>query len=242
MADTARDPDYTRKPTFMSESAAIAANWYPDPSDGTQLRWWDGAQWTEHTAPAQPAEPDPAQAPQIAVDPAQQVASALISDQLAQTAQHEPVQQHDVFATQAAPVPAAVPSAAPAVSEHQAPPALPIDLAKAAAAKAKSKQTRGLPKLEGGFQLSGGDAGRTRILLIVLVAVLGFAVFWHMHQSSAGDAATPAPVGIAPAADASGTPANPAAGATPDSATTPASTDGTGGATAPPAGATTVTG
>ncbi|MGI9577637.1 MAG: AIM24 family protein [Microthrixaceae bacterium] len=24
-------------------------NWYPDPSDSTLLRWWDGNQWTEHT-------------------------------------------------------------------------------------------------------------------------------------------------------------------------------------------------
>ncbi len=26
--------------------------WYPDPSDGTQLRYWDGAIWTDHRHPA----------------------------------------------------------------------------------------------------------------------------------------------------------------------------------------------
>lgn len=29
--------------------------WYADPSDPTRLRWWDGRQWTGHTAPMQPA-------------------------------------------------------------------------------------------------------------------------------------------------------------------------------------------
>jgi uncharacterized protein (AIM24 family) len=27
------------------------AAWHPDPQDPSQLRWWDGTQWTEHTAP-----------------------------------------------------------------------------------------------------------------------------------------------------------------------------------------------
>lgn len=26
------------------------ANWYPDPWDPAALRWWDGTQWTAHTA------------------------------------------------------------------------------------------------------------------------------------------------------------------------------------------------
>src|SRR5262245_10003853 len=31
-----------------------AAGWYPDPSNATQLRWWDGVAWTAHVAPATP--------------------------------------------------------------------------------------------------------------------------------------------------------------------------------------------
>jgi Protein of unknown function (DUF2510) len=39
------------------------AGWYPDPEDAAQQRYWDGAQWTEHVAPATAPEagwhPDP---------------------------------------------------------------------------------------------------------------------------------------------------------------------------------------
>ena len=30
------------------------ADWYPDPSDPSQMRWFDGANWTEHVTPAAP--------------------------------------------------------------------------------------------------------------------------------------------------------------------------------------------
>ncbi len=33
------------------------AGWYPDPSDPSRTRWWDGTQWTDHTPPAAPAAP-----------------------------------------------------------------------------------------------------------------------------------------------------------------------------------------
>jgi hypothetical protein len=35
-------------------SAAPPPNWYPDPHDAAQLRWWDGSQWTEHLHPLVP--------------------------------------------------------------------------------------------------------------------------------------------------------------------------------------------
>jgi uncharacterized RDD family membrane protein YckC len=42
-------------------------SWYPDPTDTTSLRYWDGVRWTEHRAPAPPMAPGfgtgPASAP-----------------------------------------------------------------------------------------------------------------------------------------------------------------------------------
>ena len=35
------------------------ANWYPDPSDSSLQRYWDGARWTEHTAPYQSEQVQP---------------------------------------------------------------------------------------------------------------------------------------------------------------------------------------
>ncbi len=42
---------------------AAEAGWYPDPmGDATKLRYWDGAAWTDHYAPAQaPAASAPSQ-------------------------------------------------------------------------------------------------------------------------------------------------------------------------------------
>jgi DNA polymerase III subunit epsilon len=36
---------------------ALQAGWYADPQDQSQLRWWDGAQWTNHTQPMPPVLP-----------------------------------------------------------------------------------------------------------------------------------------------------------------------------------------
>lgn len=41
------------------------AGWYPDPSDPTRQRWWDGARWA---APAAPVAPAPQVAAPVAVD------------------------------------------------------------------------------------------------------------------------------------------------------------------------------
>lgn len=43
------------------------AGWYPDPTDSTRNRWWDGTQWTENYAPAAPqAAPTAPAAPSAA--------------------------------------------------------------------------------------------------------------------------------------------------------------------------------
>jgi Domain of unknown function (DUF4190)/Protein of unknown function (DUF2510) len=31
-----------------------APGWYPDPSRPGAMRWWDGSQWSDHSAPAPP--------------------------------------------------------------------------------------------------------------------------------------------------------------------------------------------
>lgn len=43
----------------------VPAGWYPNPQDPTQTRYWDGAQWTSHVAPAAVPEPAPTPAPQL---------------------------------------------------------------------------------------------------------------------------------------------------------------------------------
>src|SRR4029453_4227352 len=48
-----------------------AANWYPDPHDPNQLRYWDGHQWTEHRAPKHPPAAPPPQAASPPVQPVQ---------------------------------------------------------------------------------------------------------------------------------------------------------------------------
>ncbi|MFJ3230593.1 phospholipid scramblase-related protein [Streptomyces sp. NPDC086787] len=50
----------------MTTQSNTPAGWYPDPHGAAQtLRYWDGAQWTDHTSPAQQGAPQGA--PQAAV-------------------------------------------------------------------------------------------------------------------------------------------------------------------------------
>lgn len=58
------------------------AGWYQDPSDGTQLRWWDGVTWTANVAPAAPASPQPAaQSPGRPAQPATVVTATEVLEQ-----------------------------------------------------------------------------------------------------------------------------------------------------------------
>ncbi|UVJ38717.1 DUF2510 domain-containing protein [Arthrobacter sp. CJ23] len=38
--------------TQPTNGSTTPPGWYPDPSDPRQMRWWDGARWTAHLAPA----------------------------------------------------------------------------------------------------------------------------------------------------------------------------------------------
>lgn len=48
---TIEQPEWTPPPAPMQPTPQIAAGWYPDPNGAPHQRYWDGAQWTGHTAP-----------------------------------------------------------------------------------------------------------------------------------------------------------------------------------------------
>lgn len=48
-----------------------APGWYPDPGSTDQIRYWDGAAWTDHTAPRVAAPPTPDSALSAPAVPAQ---------------------------------------------------------------------------------------------------------------------------------------------------------------------------
>ncbi|MGW8679898.1 phospholipid scramblase-related protein [Streptomyces sp. NPDC055817] len=74
----------------MTTQSNTPAGWYPDPQGAPQtLRWWDGAQWTEHTSPVQ--QPAGQQVPHQAQQPQQQPVQQAAQGQFAQ---QQPVQQH----------------------------------------------------------------------------------------------------------------------------------------------------
>src|SRR5687768_6203451 len=70
-------------------SAAPPPNWYPDPHDKAQLRWWDGTQWTEHRHPVVAA----AATSTVNDAPLEQTADATAARAAAvdETAAHAPV-------------------------------------------------------------------------------------------------------------------------------------------------------
>ena len=70
------------------------AGWYPDPYGAPHERWWDGAQWTDHTNV--PAAPEPVVAAPVYPEPVQQ-APAQAEPVQAEPVQAAPVQQEPVI-------------------------------------------------------------------------------------------------------------------------------------------------
>lgn len=72
--------DEEAKGQDVTNEAMPPPNWYPDPSDAAQLRYWDGANWTEHTSPnlavQQPVVEQQQPSATLAVAPAAVVAVA----------------------------------------------------------------------------------------------------------------------------------------------------------------------
>ncbi|MGP3775494.1 phospholipid scramblase-related protein [Streptomyces sp. SDT5-1] len=84
----------------MTTHSNTPAGWYPDPQGTPQtLRWWDGAQWTEHTHAAQAQPPAqaqaPAQAPQQQAPAQPQFAPGQPQQQPQQFAQPQPQSLHE---------------------------------------------------------------------------------------------------------------------------------------------------
>jgi hypothetical protein len=66
-----------------SGTSGVVAGWYTDPYNPSQLRWWDGTQWTDHVAPA--VAPAAAQTTEIAASdtPAAQNTDVSSNDSIA---------------------------------------------------------------------------------------------------------------------------------------------------------------
>lgn len=83
------------------------AGWYEDPEDDTQLRWWDGARWTDRRQPRSAAVPPPSGTPYAIPLPTEP----------------PPVrEQHTAGIPHAAPAPSAAASAPVAGGPYPAPP------------------------------------------------------------------------------------------------------------------------
>lgn len=100
---------------------AAEAGWYPDPmGDATKLRYWDGAAWTDHYAPAQP---------QAAATAAPQQAQSQ-----AATAQAAPTTQADTAPANGTQAAASTTTAQPATAAQAPQPTVTVNVQQSAPA------------------------------------------------------------------------------------------------------------
>lgn len=87
------------------QAAPVPAGWYPDPYAASELRWWDGVNWTDSVHP--PVAPEPPATPPVA-PPA------------------EPQQPEPASQPEREPAPQAAPEPAPAIVAPATPAATPV--------------------------------------------------------------------------------------------------------------------
>ncbi len=109
----------------MTTNGLPSAGWYADPQDAAQLRWWDGAQWSDHTAPVpQPAAVAPVAVPVLAGPLPTVPKYGEMADPATQAAAAQPVSAQPVSAQPGAAQPFVAPSytAQPTAPSHTAQP------------------------------------------------------------------------------------------------------------------------
>ncbi|MEO6942987.1 MAG: DUF2510 domain-containing protein [Terrimesophilobacter sp.] len=114
------------------QTAPVPAGWYPDPYGASELRWWDGQNWTDSVHP--PVSPSPAPEPQASettqteADPVAGEPAAAAPVVAAEPIVAEPVAAEPDFAAPVASADAVTSAeavtAAPVIAEYTSPPSV----------------------------------------------------------------------------------------------------------------------
>ncbi|MGP3534594.1 DUF2510 domain-containing protein [Microbacterium sp. RD1] len=160
--------------------------WYDDGQGA--LRWWDGAQWTEHVHTPAPgttpvADAAPAAAPEPTPPPAEQVAPAA----------PEPAAPEQVASAAPAaapePAPAAPEQAAPAAAYPQAYPGAPAGPAGGAPADPSAYPASAAPTAKSKLWILWVVLGGVLLVIIILAAIfIPLVIGWFSSAASPQDA------------------------------------------------------